>query len=83
MTVLEHMMNHGYDVSQAIMVRGTGTMECSHIDVFCCTCSLQRDIRAMMVRATAYVPFTDGCEHPYPSGWTDANKAIVVAYFRV
>lgn len=83
MNVLEHMKNKGYDVSRAMMVRGSGSMECSRIDVFCRTCFPQRDVRALMVQATAYVLFTDGCEHPYPFGWPRADDAIVTAYFRI
>jgi hypothetical protein len=84
MTVIEHLAQHGYNVSTAKETIGLGTMECVCIDIKTRHCRpWQYGPDALAVEATAIVPFTDGTMQPYPMGWDKSRESSITAYFPI
>lgn len=84
-TVVEHLKDLGYDVAKAWnanWLEGRGTMECERIDIRKSMCSPECGEMMLRIEATAIVPFSDGGEYPYPSGWPKCLEASVTALFR-
>lgn len=85
MTVREHMVAAGFNPAVAWNARhldGRGTMECESILIrkFHCRPDCMTDM--VGIEATAIVPFSDGYDHLYPSGWPKSLEASLTAYFK-
>ncbi len=87
MTVREHMAAAGYNLAAAWKPESNrpeaGTMECERVEIKTFRCRPTPCDEMLGVRATAIVRFTDGYEHPYPSGWSGSITSSITAYFPI
>lgn len=83
MTVMEHLKAAGFDIDKALHLYGDGRAECERINIRT-THGSDSGGPLTIVKAKAYVKWTDGCERPYPDyGWSgEEDGHIVTAYLR-
>lgn len=80
MTVLDHVIAAGYDPSEAAGSLYDGTSECALAEIRTSMCRpyVCGGGWALMVEATAIVPWTDGVMRPMGIGWGgDADRIIL------
>ena len=86
MTVIERLKDAGYDPAKALWPNVSckvGSMDCEHIFIETRHCIPRAGVKALQVKATSMVRYTDGYEYPYPDGWPHSLEASITLFFPV